>query len=72
MLYDVKCNHCGTMNVDIDLEETKGCFECENCGEKGFVSQFFPPNYIPVVEMDHLIEFLEKQKSKVSAVTQNE
>ena len=66
MLYDVKCNHCGKLNVNIDLEETKGCFECDNCGKKGFVSEIFPSNHISVVEMSNLIEYLEKQKAKVS------
>lgn len=29
---DVLCPVCGTVNKSIDLEETDGWMECENCG----------------------------------------
>ena len=30
--YDIKCPICGTVNRDLDLEETDGWMECEKCG----------------------------------------
>ena len=30
--FDVKCPACGKVNRDLFLEETNGCFECDNCG----------------------------------------
>lgn len=29
--YDVKCPICGTMNKNLDLEDSKGWMECEHC-----------------------------------------
>ncbi len=30
--YDIKCPICGTLNRNLDLEETNGWMECEKCG----------------------------------------
>ena len=29
--YNVKCPFCGTMNHNLNLEETNGWMECEHC-----------------------------------------
>lgn len=31
MLYDEKCPICGTVNRQLNLNETNGWFECEKC-----------------------------------------
>lgn len=31
MKYDEKCPLCGAMNMNLNLDETNGWFECENC-----------------------------------------
>lgn len=31
MKYDEKCPICGTINRNLDLEESAGWFECEKC-----------------------------------------
>ncbi len=31
MLYDEKCPICGTVNRQLNLDETNGWFECEKC-----------------------------------------
>lgn len=32
--YDVKCPICGVVNRNLNLEETHGWMECENCKQK--------------------------------------
>mgnify|MGYP000015262710 FL=1 len=34
MQYNEKCPICGTVNRNLNLEETNGWFECENCKQK--------------------------------------
>ena len=32
-LYDIECPVCGTLNKNIDIEETNGWMECERCSQ---------------------------------------
>ena len=32
MTYNVKCPKCGELNKSLNLEETKGWYECSKCG----------------------------------------
>ena len=34
MAYDVKCPVCGTVNRNLNLEETEGRMICEHCGSE--------------------------------------
>ena len=52
--YDIKCPICGTVNRNLDLEETNGWMECEKCGRAVQVTNRFGKHLkIPVFKMDH-------------------
>ena len=46
--YDIKCPICGTVNCNLDLEETNGWMECEKCGNTTQTPGFGPIIRIPV------------------------
>ena len=46
--YNVECPFCGTVNHDLDLEETNGWMECEHCQQVVQVS-FESSNVLPAV-----------------------
>ena len=48
---DVKCPICGTMNESLDLEETDGWMECEECGNVVQVLQYVRTKRIPLYQM---------------------
>jgi hypothetical protein len=46
--YDKICPICGTLNKNLNLEETEGWMECEHCKEKvGFIETVKVPVYTP-------------------------
>ena len=47
--YDIKCPICGTVNRNLDLEETDGWMECEKCGTATQTFGIRPAVKIPVV-----------------------
>lgn len=46
--YDVKCPLCGTMNLNLYLEETNGWMECEHCQRTVKVLQFSHEKKVPL------------------------
>ena len=45
---DVKCPVCGAFNKKLDLEETDGWMECEECHTAVQVLEFVKTRYVPV------------------------
>lgn len=48
---DVKCPICGTLNQSLDLEETDGWMECENCRNVVQIMKYVKMNRVPGCEM---------------------
>ena len=49
---DVECPVCGTINKSLDLEETDGWMECENCGSAVQILKYAKTTGIPCYQMD--------------------
>ncbi len=61
--YDIKCPICGTLNRDLDLEETEGWMECEKCGTATQAIGILPTFRIPVFHTCKEIEEYLKSQS---------
>ena len=48
---DVKCPICGTLNKSLDLEETDGWMECQECGSAVQVMKYVKTRRIPLYQM---------------------
>ena len=48
---DVKCPICGTVNRSLDLDETDGWMECENCKNVVQVLEYVKIRHILVYQM---------------------
>ena len=48
---DVKCPICGTINKELDLDETDGWMECESCQNVVQVLKYAKTRHIPVYQM---------------------
>ena len=48
---DVECPICGTMNEKLDLDETDGWMECEECHNVVQVLKYVKSRRIPVYQM---------------------
>ena len=64
--YDVKCPLCGALNKNVYLEETDGFMECCKCGLTVLVEEHSSYKWynIPVVELEHLAEYLRLEEAK--------
>ncbi len=49
---DEKCPICGTVNRSLDLEETDGWMECENCGNAVQILKYVKTRRIPSYQMN--------------------
>ena len=48
---DVECPICGTLNEKLDLDETDGWMECEECHNVVQVLKYVKSRRIPVYQM---------------------
>ena len=48
---DVKCPICETLNKSLNLEETDGWMECENCGNAVQIVKYAKTHRIPTYKM---------------------
>jgi transcription elongation factor Elf1 len=48
---DAKCPICGTLNKSVDLEETDGWMECENCGNAVQILKYMKMRRVPKYHM---------------------
>ena len=48
---DVKCPICETLNKSLNLEETDGWMECENCGNVVQILKYVKTRRIPSYQM---------------------
>ncbi len=54
---NVKCPICGTLNKNLNLEETEGWFICEQCGEEvGMLGFMRDKQQIPTYSMADLVK----------------
>ena len=51
---DVTCPICGKLNEKLDLDETDGWMECEQCHETVRVQEFIKLKKIPVFNMGRI------------------
>ena len=49
---DEKCPICGAVNRSLDLEETDGWMECENCGNAVQILKYVKTRRIPRYQMN--------------------
>ena len=54
--YDVECPICGTLNYNLDLEDSQGWMECEHCKSVVKVLNTAPERKIPVYTGKQLAE----------------
>lgn len=52
--YDKICPICGTLNKNLNLEETEGWMECEHCKEKVGFPKFMEMVKVPVYTSEML------------------
>lgn len=48
----VNCPVCGTLNESLDLEETDGWMECEECGNTVQIMKYVKTRRIPKYQME--------------------
>ena len=48
---DVKCPICETLNKSLNLEETDGWMECENCGNAVQILKYAKTRRIPTYQI---------------------
>ena len=51
-LVDEKCPICGTLNKSLDMEETDGWMECENCGNTVQILKYVKTRRVPRYRMN--------------------
>lgn len=51
-LVDEKCPICGTLNRSLDMEETDGWMECENCGNTVQILKYVKTRRVPRYRMN--------------------
>ena len=51
-LVDEKCPICGTLNTSLDMEETDGWMECENCGNTVQILKYVKTRRVPRYRMN--------------------
>ncbi len=51
-LVDEKCPICGTLNKSLDMEETDGWMECENCGNTVQILKYVKTRRVPCYRMN--------------------
>ena len=50
--FDVECPICGQVNKSLDLEETDGWMECEECGNAVQILKYMKTRRVPVYQMN--------------------
>ncbi len=63
-LVDEKCPICGTLNKSLDMEETDGWMECENCGNTVQILKYVQTRRVPRYRMNDtqiLLSLSQKQ-----------
>lgn len=60
---DIRCPVCGALNKSLDLEESDGWMECENCKEVTHHMEYVKTRYVPRFQKDeiHVLVPLEKK-----------
>lgn len=51
---DVQCPICGTWNMSLNLEETDGWMECENCGKVTQQLKYVKTRHIPSYQKNEI------------------
>lgn len=64
--YDVKCPICGTINRNLNLEETGGWMECEHCQATTKTNGFNKGKKVPVLTMEQATKLFGSTKPTVS------
>lgn len=59
--YNVKCPVCGTVNHNLNLEETEGLMECEYCHQVTKV-EFVKMKMMPVLTLQQLAAYYNAAK----------
>ena len=63
-LVDEQCPICGTLNKSLDMEETDGWMECENCGNTVQILKYVKTRRVPRYRMNDtqiLLSLSQKQ-----------
>jgi ribosomal protein L37AE/L43A len=58
--YDVVCPICGTLNKNLNLEETDGWMECEKCQHTVGIPQFMHRVKVPVYTPEQLARIAKR------------